>query len=93
MEKSVGVRELRDGLTRYLGRVRRGDRLVITDRGQPVALLLPYRRGKSTSRAERLAALFASGQIIPAQRRFMKRPPLIRTRGRSMAELVAEDRR
>ncbi len=37
----VGVRELRQDLSRYLRRVARGETLEVTDRGQPVALLAP----------------------------------------------------
>jgi prevent-host-death family protein len=35
----VGVRELRQNLSVYLRRVRRGEALEVTDRGQPVAVL------------------------------------------------------
>lgn len=37
----VGVRELRQNLSVYLRRVRRGEALEVTDRGQPVATLQP----------------------------------------------------
>jgi len=37
----VGVRELRQNLSVYLRRVRRGETLEVTERGQPVALLQP----------------------------------------------------
>ena len=37
----VGVRELRQNLSVYLRRVRRGEKLEVTERGQPVALLQP----------------------------------------------------
>ena len=93
MQTTVGIRALRDGLTRYLGRVRRGARVVITDRGEPVALLIPYRSRGDTALEERLAALYASGHVIPAQRRFLKNPPLVRGGGRPMSELLSEDRR
>ena len=36
----VGVREVRDKLSKYLRLVRRGERVVITDRGRPVAALV-----------------------------------------------------
>lgn len=50
MEKGIGIRALRDGLTRHLARVRRGARLLITDRGTPIAVLAPYEEGKRGSR-------------------------------------------
>jgi prevent-host-death family protein len=37
----VGVRELRQNLSVYLRRVRRGETLEVTERGQPVAVLHP----------------------------------------------------
>lgn len=37
----VGVRELRQNLSVYLRRVRRGEALVVTERGRPVAALHP----------------------------------------------------
>lgn len=37
----VGIREMRQNLSRYTRRARRGESFVITDRGQPVAQLTP----------------------------------------------------
>lgn len=37
----VGVRELRQNLSVYLRRVRRGESLEVTERGEPVAVLHP----------------------------------------------------
>jgi len=38
---SVGTFEAKTHLTRLLGRVARGEKIVITNRGQPVAMLVP----------------------------------------------------
>jgi prevent-host-death family protein len=40
----VGVRELRQNLSVYLKRVRRGESLEVTERGEPVAVLQPIAR-------------------------------------------------
>jgi prevent-host-death family protein len=37
--ESVGVRQLRDGLSRYLAEVRAGHTVTITDHGRPIARL------------------------------------------------------
>ncbi len=37
----IGVRELRQHASRYLARVAGGETLEVTDRGRPVALLVP----------------------------------------------------
>jgi len=41
MTETVGVRELRQHLSRALERVKRGERLIVTDRNRPVAQLVP----------------------------------------------------
>lgn len=38
----IGVRELRQHASRYLARVAAGETLQVTDRGRPVALLVPW---------------------------------------------------
>lgn len=38
---SVGIRELKNNLSRYLRRIQAGERVLITDRGRPVAELRP----------------------------------------------------
>jgi prevent-host-death family protein len=58
--KSIGIRELRQQASRYLREVERGDLIEITDRGRPVARLVPIPR---SSRAE---SLLLTGQLAPA---------------------------
>lgn len=54
----VGTRELKTRLGGYLRHVRAGNRLVITDRGEPVAELRPLERTPSEAAAlERLRSL------------------------------------
>jgi prevent-host-death family protein len=40
---SVGVRDLRDNLSRYLELVRAGTNISITDHGRPIAAIVPMR--------------------------------------------------
>ena len=37
----VGIRELKNGLSKYVDRVRAGEEVIVTDRGRPVARLSP----------------------------------------------------
>jgi prevent-host-death family protein len=53
-ESSVGVRELRQNLSVYLERVKKGEALTVTDRGQEVAILRPM--PKTDDVIERLIA-------------------------------------
>lgn len=66
---SVGVAELRQNLSRYLERVRRGERLVVTDRNRPVAELGP----PPTGGAE-LDRLLAEGRVSRPLRRGLPAP-------------------
>lgn len=93
MQEAIGIRKLRDELTRHLGRVRRGKRIVVTDRGRPVALLMPYRQDKESSRQDRLDALLTGGHVAPAERPFLVSPPLVKGRGVLPSDLISEDRR
>ncbi len=42
VSERVGIRELRQDLSRYLRRVRAGERLIVTERRQPVAVIEPW---------------------------------------------------
>ena len=60
--KQVGVRELRQNLSKYLRRVERGEQLEVTERGKPVAVLGPVNESGSA-----LRRLVASGRVRPSQ--------------------------
>ena len=45
MTESIGVRELRQYASRWLDRVQGGESFTITDRGKPIARLLPLDEG------------------------------------------------
>jgi len=57
----IGVRELRQHASRYLSRVKAGETVEVTERGQLVALLVPP--DPATSSRDRLVA---AGRLIPA---------------------------
>ena len=55
MADSVGVRELRQNLSKYLDRVKAGESLVVTEHGREVARLVPS-AGSVPAALERLLA-------------------------------------
>lgn len=59
-ERQVGVRELRQNLSKYLRRVERGERLEVTEHGRPVAVLAPLGEAETP-----LARLVAAGRVVP----------------------------
>lgn len=62
--KRVGVTRARAGLSALLREVKRGQRILITSRGKPVAILAPYDPG-ILSDDERLADMIARGVVRP----------------------------
>lgn len=82
----VGVRELRNGLSRHLAAVREGHSVTVTDHGRPVARLVPVDRPTT------LQQLVADGRVQPPAR--AKRPaPSPVQGGGPLSDLVADQRR
>jgi prevent-host-death family protein len=56
----IGVRELRQNASRYLRRVEAGESFEVSDRGRPVAVLVPIRQSRRDQ-------LIAEGRLRPAE--------------------------
>lgn len=83
---SIGVRELRQHASRYLDRVRRGESLEVTDRGELVALLVP-----PSSDREAVDRLSRQGRLLPSSDSF--RPPTRRLTAAERSEDVLDQLR
>jgi prevent-host-death family protein len=59
--RSIGIRELRQQASRHLRDVERGETIEVTDRGRPVALLVPVPQTGAVAR------LVAGGRMVPAE--------------------------
>ncbi|HUP25586.1 MAG TPA: type II toxin-antitoxin system prevent-host-death family antitoxin [Thermoanaerobaculia bacterium] len=87
--REVGVKALKDDLSRYLRRVREGERLIVTDRGHPIALVTPIEtaeQGWAWALVQEGKATWRGGKPGPGAR-----PPKIS--GKTTSEMVLEDRR
>jgi prevent-host-death family protein len=85
--QSVGIKDLKTRLSEFVGRARRGERILVTERGEPVAELIPLS-------PERLALLKSSeeGHVSWTG----GKPKGLRgvvIRGAPVAETVIRDRR
>lgn len=87
---AVGIRELKNRLSQYLKRVRSGERVVVTERGRPVAIISPP---AVTPADRRVDAMLCEGIAHwgGGKPRGTARPP--RIKGRSVAQIVIEGRR
>lgn len=89
----IGVRELRQHASRYLARVKRGAVIEVTDRGKPIARLVPVATGVETP-AETEQRLIDEGVLIPAEMDWRTLPaPLTPKPGqRPLSEVLQEMR-
>lgn len=87
---SIGVRALKDRLSEYLRRAGKGERILVTDRGRPVAALTPPEEAKEVRWAWKLVA---EGGAAWGGGKPEGSPGAPRSRGKTAAEMVLEDRR
>ncbi len=69
MTDTVGVRELRQNLSRYLDRVKAGEPLIVTEHGREVARLIPSASGPYAELAERFGATVPRERLTDIARR------------------------
>jgi prevent-host-death family protein len=92
MAKSrIGVRELKDKLSATLARVRRGEAITVTDRNQPVAVIVPARATDDADTVVR--TLVKSGRLAWSGGKPVGLENAPRVRGPSVSDAVVEDRR
>ena len=92
--KTVGSREFKNRMGRYIKAVRQGQSLLLTDRGKPVAKVVPPdpEPASEPSLMDVLKRLESEGKIRLAKRPLGKFRP-IPSRGKSASEMILEDRR
>lgn len=92
---TVGVKELKNKLTYYLGLAKGGDNIIVTDRGKPVAILHNLDTiEKGASLEEKLASLAKQGKIrLPLKKGKMKPFKPIKIKGKPLSETIIEERR
>ena len=88
-QNQIGVREIRQDASMILARVEDGEEFIVTNRGVPVAKLLPYKK----SADELIEEMIAAGEIIEEQGNVWDQPaPTIKLKGKSASELLIEER-
>ena len=88
----VGIREMRDAFSSFIDRVRKGEHIILTDRGRDLAVIRPVRSDESDEAwLERLEAegiVEATGRWEPLE----PRTP-VKIGGKSLSQIVIEERR
>ncbi len=88
--ETVGIRELKQNLSRYIQKVKLGERIVITDRKKEVAVLLPL---NMVSEDDRLLRLVQNGIANWSGKKPSSLSSRIISKGKSVSDAVIEDRR
>lgn len=88
-EVQVGVRELKNQLSKYLRQVKAGQTVTITERGQPVGKIVPV----AQSLEEKLEAMAQAGLLRWSGKRLEPMEPVATIQGdRTVADLLIENR-
>ena len=89
-DQSVGVRELKAKLSEHLDRVKSGASLTVTERGKPIARLVPVERIEPP---DWLKPLIESGAVRWSGLPYVPHEPIVPTgTGKTFAEMISEDR-
>ena len=88
--ESVGVRELKAQLSRYLRKVKSGERIIVTDRKEKVAVISPL--GKETDE-DKILALIQRGAVYWSGGRPRGMSSRIASKGKKVSDVVLEERR
>lgn len=88
-DTSVGIRELKNNLSKYMRRVKRGETIVITEYGKPIGRIIA--EGSPTE--SRLQGLIAAGVLRWNGEKLPSRSPAaINQSASSASDLISEDR-
>lgn len=91
---SVGVRQLKNGLTRYLRLVDQGQALLVTNRNRAVAVLKKPDWNSAQSLDEKIAGLVAEGKLLPSAKPGVFKPfKPVPVKGKPVSQTIIEDRR
>lgn len=88
-QNQIGIREIRQDASIILARVEEGEEFIITNRGIPVARLLPIEVDENALIEE----MIANGDIIEAEGNLWDLPlPTLKLKGKSATQQLIEER-
>jgi prevent-host-death family protein len=95
--KKAGIADLKNNLSRYLDQVKSGESILVLDRNQPVAQIVPLQRGVrgTVTEDDRLARLARKGLIrrgTGGSGRWITQRRLVKVDGSILQDLLDERR-
>ncbi len=90
---SIGIKNLKNNLSRYLARVKKGEVVLVTERGRPIARIVKE-GGESENFFDALTPMIVEGSLSLPERQIDRDiPDPISVKGKPISEMVVEDRR
>lgn len=90
---NVGIKEVKNNLSRLLAKVKAGEEILITKRGRPIARIVKENNGEKSIRAA-LEPLVLEGLITLPSRSILKdHISPVEVPGKHVSKMVIEDRR
>jgi prevent-host-death family protein len=88
--ETIGIRELKENLSRYMKRVKSGERIIVTDRKKEIAIIMPLEK---RAKEEKIYQLIQRGMACWSGGKPEGMSARIVSRGKSVSGAVIEDRR
>ena len=88
--ETIGLRELKENLSRYMKRVQTGERIIVTDRKKEIAIIMPLEK---KAEEEKIHQLIQRGMAWWSGGKPEGMPARIVSRGKSVSSAVIEGRR
>ena len=88
--ETIGIRELKENLSRYMQKVRTGEKIIVTDRKKQIAIILPLEK---KAEEEKIYQLIQRGMASWSGDKPAGMPQRIMTKDKSVSDAVIEDRR
>ena len=91
----VGIRDLKNRLTHYLETAKKGDAIIVTDRGVPVAILHNLDQIEKNAGPEERLAFLAKQGFLTLPKKEQTFPPVERAgvKGEAVSETIIRERR
>ncbi len=91
---TVGIKELKNRLTEYLRRTKKGEEVIVTERGKPIAVIQSIESVDQLQSLEaKLAKLAAQGIVTLPVRKPRKKIRLVTASGTPVSQAILAERR
>ncbi|MCI0416482.1 type II toxin-antitoxin system prevent-host-death family antitoxin [bacterium] len=87
----IGLREANLHFSKYIQHVREGNQVILTERGEPIAVIKPVKAGKGDMES-RLRILEMQGLLRRGMTGPFRPPRAVRISGKALSNIVTDER-